>query len=176
MVFFCGGIVSFCGVDFVIEAANPEIFAVMFEPDFPITAAFIAAQADEPRGGLRFSLGFIALILRMGRDAQIGPSVIEGIEVSMVNEKAFGRVHNFPVQTKCPGFARADFSVANGIEFYSVSTDGPFETAEAIVIKRFDNRPQSFAQINFAKGITILQKTIHHQGPGAELVKPFGNL
>ena len=63
MVFFCGGIVSFCGVDFVVEAANPEIFAVMFEADIPGTAAFISAQADELRGGFKFCLNFIALIL-----------------------------------------------------------------------------------------------------------------
>jgi hypothetical protein len=38
-----GTVIGASGFDFVIEAANPEIFAIVFQADIPGTAAFISA-------------------------------------------------------------------------------------------------------------------------------------
>ncbi len=145
MIFFRCSIVGTGGVGFGGETAEPEAFAIY--PDFGgvSAGAFFEIDADISGGGLGSDFRSVAGILCVCGEAKVGPTVIEGVIISMVNEKMLRRVHNLPVHTDHFGFAGADFDVPEGVKFFSVSIEIPVEIFKPIVIERRDKRPFVFA-------------------------------
>jgi hypothetical protein len=87
----------------------------------------------------------VTAIFRVGGEAEVGPTIIEGIIISMVNDEAGRRVHNLPVHTHHFSFSGAGFDVSEGVEFLTVAVEIPIELFKPIVIQRLDNRPFVFA-------------------------------
>ena len=96
MVFSGGGIISTGGVDFDFESANPYFFAIVHDLAVPGGFFFIKIDAEELRRAI-FFLSPVAGVLSVSSKAEILLSIIEAIAISMVNNEAGGRIHNFPV-------------------------------------------------------------------------------
>jgi hypothetical protein len=145
MVFLRRSIIHLCGVEFGGEAAEPEAFAV--NPDFGgvSACAFFEIDADILGGGFGTDFLSVTAVFRVCGEAEVGPTVIEPIVISMVNDETFGEVHKLPVHTDHFGFAGADFDIPEGVEFLTVAVEVPIEIFKPIVIHRRDNRPFPFA-------------------------------
>ena len=97
MVFTSCAVMSFCGVDFVVEAAEVKTFSMTADRGKPSAIILIETNADETRGGLFSGFSPVEHILRVRSGAEIGLSVIKAVVISVVNEQFFRRFHNLPV-------------------------------------------------------------------------------
>ena len=83
--------------DFIIETAEPDFFAVIPDVDGPFIALLVEMDADETGRGV-FTFSPVTHINGLGHSTEIGAAVVEGIAITMVNDKARGRIHKLPVQ------------------------------------------------------------------------------
>ena len=77
MVFASGGVISVSGVDFVLEASEPKLFAIVSYISSPSATFFSQVDAPIPGGGFGFIYMAVAAILRARRKAEIVYSIIE---------------------------------------------------------------------------------------------------
>ncbi len=105
MVFFGGGVVGFCGFDFIVEITNCFAFAVKIYLHIPFLSVFV------PRNTLVFRIKIIRLnvssvaAVLLGRcRAEVGFSIVEAVMVDMVNEKMVGRVDYFTMHPNTDSF------------------------------------------------------------------------
>ena len=96
MVFESSFVIRTGGVDFDFESANPYFFAIVHDLAVPGGFFLIKINAEELRRAILF-LSPVAGVLSVSSKAEIILSIVEAITISMVNNKAGGRIHNFPV-------------------------------------------------------------------------------
>ena len=97
MIFNGGFIVGASGVDFGVEGAEAYTFSVNFDSGRPVVPTFFIINTFESGRGLFLGFSFVAGILGRGCEAQVSPSIIEGIAVNMVNEQSFRVAGEQPV-------------------------------------------------------------------------------
>jgi hypothetical protein len=88
MVFNSSSIIGASGVDFGFEAAEPDSFSVDGDFGDPFSGGFFEINADKTRGGIFPGFSLVALVLRVGGEAEIVPAIVEAIAIFVVNEKA----------------------------------------------------------------------------------------
>lgn len=170
MIFDCGTVISASGLDFGVETSEPETSAI--NPDFggPFAGAFFVIDANITRGSFRTDFGPVAGVFRMRGRTQVGPPVIEGFVVPVVNEKISRRVHNKPVHTGHPGFALAGNDIREGVKFLAVAADVPVEFFQPVIILWFDDCPFAVAEINPSIRPALFVLSINHNRPRANPV------
>ncbi len=168
MIFTSRFIISTGGVYFVFKRAEPNFFPVMRNLGLPTVLFFTKMDADIYRGGI-FPFFAVAHILGFSRQAEICPSVIEAIAISVVNQKIIGGIQNIPVHT-CNYCFTVNFNGPSSIELIQAAGKEPFEIVKTIVILLVKNCPFTLAEINPSKRITILVSAISHHRPGADFV------
>jgi len=131
----------------------------------PFFGFFIEGDASEA-GGCIFSFGDILGVLRAGCEAEICLAVIEGGAIFVVNESAFGGVHNFPVEAEFFCFAGADDCAADGVEFSAVAIEDPFVASEAVVVGDIDDCEEAFVEEDSAVGVAEFVSSIIQYGQG----------
>jgi len=146
----------------------------MPDMDGPLASLLIEMNADETRRGI-FSFAPILHILLMRGEAEIGPSIIEGVAVSMVNQKRGRRVHQLTVYKYYFRFKRAGQCATGGIQIGAISVDPPFEMLQPVVILWVKDCPLSLAEENAAKSITIFQQSIEQNRQNENLFKTVRN-
>lgn len=169
MIFKSGFIIGPCGVELGIECSQSYFFALKLNLSAPLAAPFDEIDTLKLRRSV-FSFSQVAAILKMSCEAEISPAIVEGVVVSMVNEKARRGIHNFPVEADVFSFARACFNNPSGIEFFSASIDDPFEVADAVVNIEVNDCPVALAQIDTAEGVAETEKAKEQQGAGEDEV------
>jgi hypothetical protein len=174
VIFNSGFIIGPCGVDFGIECSQSYFFAIKLDLSAPLAAPFDEIDALKLRRSV-FPFSQVAAILKMSCETEISPAIVEGVVVSMVNEKTRRGIHNFPVEADVFSFARACFNNPSGIEFFSASIDNPFELAEAVVNVEVNDCPVALAQIDFAEGVAEAEKAIDEQGTGENEIETVWN-
>ena len=112
----------------------------------------------------------------MSSEAEIGPAIIERIAIFVVNEKTFGRIHNFSVQVHIFDSSEFGFSQdTSGIQTIIVTaTGGPFVTAECIIDIDVNDGEKAVAEVDFAKGVAITEQAKEQQGGCKDKVEPDG--
>lgn len=148
MIFTRGFIIGASGVGFGFESAEPEAFA--FNPDFGGVSAssFFEIYSDEFRGGSFPDFGPVAGVLGVSCEAEILPSVIECVVIFVVNEEAFGEIHNLSVHTDNFDFTAGDFDISEGVKFLAVAAEVPNVIFQEIIIGRLDEREFALAEVN----------------------------
>jgi hypothetical protein len=174
MVFNSCAVISASRLDFIGEPAKPKFSAIMPDMDGPFASLLIEMNADEARRGI-FSFTPVVHILLMRGEAEIVPTIIEGITVSMVNQKCGRRVHQLTVHKYYFRFKRAGQCATGRIQIGPISVDPPFEMPKTVVILRVKDCPLPLAEENAAKSIAITEKAIGEQGTGENKVEPVRN-
>jgi hypothetical protein len=134
VVYFCGSVIGTCGFDFGIETAEVNGFMVVTDACNPFAAAHIEGNADVTRPGFFSCFSSVEHIFGGSSEAEVGAAIIEAVEVSMVNEKAWGRVHNKLVQILHFSFAAAYSEATHGVEGVIISGGTPFEGVQEGVV------------------------------------------
>jgi hypothetical protein len=167
MVFECGIIIGLRGFDFRIETAEVGSFPIMSDIGEPCSSALVKINADKLRRGV-FSFCSVAVILRVCREAQICPAVIETIVVFVVNEEAMGRIHNLSVHGK---YHRGAVTIEpDGVETAAVFFCAPVETIQPVEVLRVNDGEFASGEANFAKGIAVFVLAIKKNRPGEDEV------
>jgi hypothetical protein len=86
--------------------------------------------------------------LSLSRQAKVLSSIIERVAVLVVNQFTFGCIHNLPVHRNCFCPLVFDYFISVSVEFALISMNEPNETLQPAIIKRLENCPLAFAQIN----------------------------
>ena len=87
MVFFCGFVVGFCGLDFVFEVSESDGFAIGCDFSNELLFARIEAYAFILRACI-FSFLRISIVLGAACGAKVRLSIIEAVMVDVVNDAA----------------------------------------------------------------------------------------
>jgi|GEM_PF-7009893 len=175
MIFPRGLVISAGGGDFVFEISQGNKFSLeldMCSPAFihlnPVNAAIFRGAAD-------FVLYFIAIILATSCDAEVGPSIIKAEEISMVNDKTFGKTHNLSVH-------RNNFSPfgtfiihTNGIKGFAIFLGEPIEGIQPVEIARVNKGVFALGKMDFAERRAKFTFAIEKHRPGKNTVKPIRN-
>lgn len=85
-------------LDFTVKSSKPDFFLIEGDSGRPLVSALIAPDTDV-FGSSIFSLTAVLHILSMSRQAEVGPTVIEGVAIFVVNKYSIGRLHNLSVDT-----------------------------------------------------------------------------
>jgi hypothetical protein len=144
VIFYSGDIAGAGRFNLSGISAGSHYFSIGPEHVNPQATAFIEINAGKFGRGLCLVSSFFGIlhILAAGSEAEIFPSIIERIAVSMVNKNSFWGLHNFPRQTNYFCFFKTNPCAPEGIKFaFMSSSEIPFETAEAVIILRVQNRP-----------------------------------
>jgi hypothetical protein len=88
MIHLSSTVIGTGGFDFGFEAAEPDSFSVDGDFGDPFSGGFFEINADISRGGIFPGFSLVALVLRVGGEAEVVPSVVEAIAIFVVNEKA----------------------------------------------------------------------------------------
>jgi hypothetical protein len=122
------------GVDFGIETAEVNGFAVITYTRNPFAGADVEGNADVTRPGFFSCFSSVEHIFRGGSEAEIGPAIIEAVIISVVNEKAGRRVQNKLMQILHFSFAAADSEATHGVEGVIIPGGTPFEGVQEGVV------------------------------------------
>jgi hypothetical protein len=133
MILDSSNIVSVGGVEFGFETAEPNMFSVVVDFGCPEACGFIEMDSDEGRGCFFGCLGLVELVLGVGGGAEIVHSIVEGVSVFVVNEKAFSGVHNLAVHRDDFRFLAEVVKETNGIDTVTISPRGPVVAIEQVV-------------------------------------------
>ena len=145
MIFTRCGVIGAGGFEFGFETAEPNMFSVAVDFGCPEACGFIEMDSDEGRGGFFGGLGLVELVLGVGGGAEIVHSIVEGVSVFVVNQKAFSRIHNLPVHRDDFRFFAGVVEETNGIDTAFVSPCGPVVIIEPVVVSRVNNGEFLFA-------------------------------
>ena len=176
MVFLCRGVVGVSGVDFVLEAAEPNFAAIVSYISHPFAGFFPEVDAPIPRGGFGFIYMAVAAILRARRKAEVVNSIIEGIIVFMVNNFPVRGVGNLPVQVYCFCAVFWSSDEADNVSMAIAAFGAPVKIVEAIVNIGVNDCVLAIVEGDFAIWVAVFEFAIKNHRPGTKAVEPFRNV
>jgi hypothetical protein len=132
VVFFCGFVVGFCSLNFIVEISEGDGIAVGGYFGNELLFAGVEAYTFVFRAGV-FSFFRVAVVLGSGRGAEVRLSIVEAVMVYVVNDAALGDFYYTAVHVDG---ARVFFcwGVALGITSVAVLSNTPSVFAELFVI------------------------------------------
>lgn len=161
MVFYCGFVVGFCGVDLVIERAEVDSFSV--DADSGAPSLHVPGPVDTLvlRAGGPVEFSSVPDILGVCCGPQVRLAIVQAVVIDMVAEHPVRDVDNKVVHLNI--FSGCVFAVGqrvNGVPCVRALVGVPFVLHQALVISRIDDGILALRQRDFPIGVAAAQTTI----------------
>jgi len=161
MVFHCGFVVCFCGVDFAGKGAEVDSFAVDADACAPSLHIVRPVDALVFRARVRFELPPVPDVLRVRCRPQVRLSIVQAVMVDVVAEHAGGNIDEKTVHLEI--FSLLLFSVRQrvyGVPGARAFLGVPFVGPQPVVIFGIDDGEFSTRQRDFPESVAVPQTPI----------------
>lgn len=161
-MFFCGAVVCFCGLEFVVEVAEMFCFVVGCYCGGPFFQDLVPGDAFVFRDAL--DLGSVPLVLGLGCEAKVCFSVVEAVMVYVVDEEVGGGVEDLAVHFYDAGFyVVGSAGLALGVTCSGAAAEVPFVFVQVFVIFGVDYREFALGEGDSSECAVVSKSAIGEQ-------------